>query len=345
VANAIAGSSGITVYGGGTFTFSGANTYTGPFTFNGSCAISINSFNSVVGGSASSSLGAPTAGNGTITFAGGNGVAEKIIYTGSGETTDRGGTFNSGGAGSTVTLDQSGSGLLKITGNFTRGSANTVGLILQGSTTGVGEISGVIANTSGSLPVTKQGSGTWILSGASTYSSGTTISGGKLFVNNTSGSGTGSGGVSVATNTTLGGIGMITGTVTVANGGILSPGTNSVGTLTVGTLKLNANATFAVEINSASSYDCCVVSTGTVDIASSLLSLTVAPGYVPKFHATFTIIRNVKGDAVTGTFANGTTITVPGLASPFEIDYTGGVGGHDVVLRYTGGGATVIRLM
>ena len=74
------------------------------------------------------------------------------------------------------------------------------------------------------------------------------------------------------------------------------------------------------------------------------MSLTVAPGYVPKYHDTFTIIRNVKGDAVTGTFANGATITALGLAKPFEISTTGGAG-NDVVLRYTGGGGTMVRFM
>lgn len=342
LANVIAGSGAVRV-DRGTLTFSGANTYSGPFTFNASATININSFNSVVGGTASSSLGAPTAGNGTILFAGGNTIVSKIIYTGSGETTDRAISSTSGGAGSNFTLDQSGSGVLKFTGTVQRNGGSTSGLNLQGSTAGICEIAGVISNPSGIMPVTKLGTGTWILSGANTWNSGTTISGGTLLVNNSTGSGTGSGGVSVATNATLGGIGMITGTVTVANGGILSPGTNSVGTLTVGSLKLSTNATFVVEISGAVSYDCCVVSTGVVDIASSSLSLTVSPGYVPKFNSSFTIIRNMKGDAVTGTFANGATIKAPGLTMPFEISTTGGAG-NDVVLRYTGGGGTMISV-
>jgi autotransporter-associated beta strand protein len=198
---------------------------------------------------------------------------------------------------------------------------------------------------SGSASLTKVGTNTQTFAGANTYSGGTTVSNGTLWASNTSGSGTGTGAVNVEANATLGGIGMITGLVTVANGGILSPGTNSVGSLTVGSLRLNANATFAIQITGAGSNNWCVVSTGTVDIASSSLSIAVSPGYTPKFNTTFTIIRNVKADAVIGTFANGTRITPPGLTMPFEIDYTGGVGGHDVVLRYTGGGATVIRLM
>jgi len=52
---------------------------------------------------------------------------------------------------------------------------------------------------------------------------GTTVSNGTLFVDNASGSGTGSGGVAVYDGT-LGGTGIIGGPVTIANGGTLSPG-------------------------------------------------------------------------------------------------------------------------
>ena len=65
--------------------------------------------------------------------------------------------------------------------------------------------------------ITKAGSGTLTLSGASTYTDGTTVSGGTLLVNNTSGSGTGTGVVGVTGfGTTLGGTGIISGSVVVA---------------------------------------------------------------------------------------------------------------------------------
>jgi autotransporter-associated beta strand protein len=84
--------------------------------------------------------------------------------------------------------------------------------------------------TNGSL--TKAGAGTLRFRGANTYAGGTTISAGRLLVNNTSGSGTGTGTVTVNSGGTVGGIGSIAGAVTVNSGGTISPGT-SIGTLTL----------------------------------------------------------------------------------------------------------------
>ena len=81
-------------------------------------------------------------------------------------------------------------------------------------TANANEISGII----------KIGSGTLTLAGSSTYTAGTTISSGTLLVNNTSGSGTGSGSVIVGSGGTLGGSGTISGAVTNQAGGILAPG-------------------------------------------------------------------------------------------------------------------------
>jgi GH25 family lysozyme M1 (1,4-beta-N-acetylmuramidase) len=95
-------------------------------------------------------------------------------------------------------------------------------------------ISSPIAN--GSL--VKTGQGTLRLGLSSSYGD-TTVSNGTLFVDNTTGSGTGFGNV-VVVGGSLGGTGIISGPVTIASGGTLSPGSPTL----IGTLTLNSAPTF-----------------------------------------------------------------------------------------------------
>ena len=82
----------------------------------------------------------------------------------------------------------------------------------------------------GMMNLLKSGSGQLTLTNSNTYGGGTTVNNGTLLVNNITGSGTGTGAVTVATGATLGGSGIIGGPVTV--NGTLMPG-NSPGALTV----------------------------------------------------------------------------------------------------------------
>ena len=115
--------------------------------------------------------------------------------------------------------------------------AGGVPVLTVGNNHQTGTFSGLIRNSGGSLALTKLGLGTQTLSGANTYSGGTLVSGGILIVNNTSGSGTGTGDVTVNSTATLGGKGSISGAVTILFGGTLSPGTS------VGKLTINSNLT------------------------------------------------------------------------------------------------------
>ena len=107
---------------------------------------------------------------------------------------------------------------------------------------------GVLQNGAGTLALAKTGAGTQALSGANTYTGGTTVSGGTLLVSNTAGSGTGSGAVNVAGGR-LGGTGSIAGAVNVGSGGTLAPGA-SIESLSTGALALDNGSTFEWEYDS-----------------------------------------------------------------------------------------------
>lgn len=83
----------------------------------------------------------------------------------------------------------------------------------------------------------------------------TTVNGGRLVINNTSGSATGSGAVNVNNTATLTGQGSIAGVVTVASGATLIPNTGGVGSLTTGGLSLAAGSTIKWEAVDATQAD------------------------------------------------------------------------------------------
>ena len=137
---------------------------------------------------ASSCLGAAVSGKSGISI-GYNGYAATLIYTGSGEGTDRpfticAGTTPATGAAGTIQNDGTGPLVLAgaITTTATAGTLSTRPFTLQGANTGLNEVKGIISDASASLllSLTKAGAGNWTLSGANTYSGGTTISGGTL---------------------------------------------------------------------------------------------------------------------------------------------------------------------
>ena len=154
--------------GAGTLKLAGANTYTGQTIITGG-TLSIDSFNSMTKRKASSSLGAPkTDADAEIMISGGS----TLLYTGKGETTDR--NLNLPGGGDTITLDQSGTGLLKLTSPFVMsGFAENKTIVLAGSSAGPGELAFNIDNVydrkgKAMTSLTKAGAGTWTLSGTNT---------------------------------------------------------------------------------------------------------------------------------------------------------------------------------
>lgn len=94
--------------------------------------------------------------------------------------------------------------------------------------------------------LTKVGPASLTLSGANTYTGGTTVNAGTLIVSNRNGSGTGTGAVQVNAGT-LGGSGIVSGAVTINAGGVFAPahGTKMQATLTIQSpLTLGAGASY-----------------------------------------------------------------------------------------------------
>jgi autotransporter-associated beta strand protein len=107
-------------------------------------------------------------------------------------------------------------------------------------------VSGSLRAAVGSEGLVKNGTGTMILASGNAYDGPTAVNAGTLIVNNTAGSATGSGEVTVATGGTLTGTGKIAGPVAVQSGATLAPG-DSIGTLVISnTLTLAGNTVMEV---------------------------------------------------------------------------------------------------
>ena len=194
-------------------------------------------------------------GTGTVTLGGAN------TYTGA--TTISAGTLKADiisvagvsgalGKNSAVNLANVASTNLDITGfntqigSLTGGGVTGGNVVLGSSTLTVGAdnsspvaYAGAISGSGGGI--TKTGTGTLTLSGASNYTGATSVNAGTLSV---TGSLSGSA-VAVASTATLGGSGTV-GATTVASGGVLAPGVANTGTLTTGNLAFSGTGTITL---------------------------------------------------------------------------------------------------
>ena len=137
---------------------------------------------------------------------------------------------------------------------------------------------GIIANggAGGVTSVTKVGTGTWTLTGASTHTGTTTVSAGTMNVNGSLGASP----VSVSGGATLGGSGTLGALVTTASGAAISPGASggNAGTLTASagvTLAGTNTLNFDLSNSTASGNDRINVTGGTLTLNSAVLNFTI----------------------------------------------------------------------
>ena len=194
--------------------------------------------------------------------------------------------------------------------------------------------------------LTKTGTGTLELTAANTYSGGTVISAGTLLINNASGSGAGSGNVTVNNGGALGGTGAVSGEVIVNAGGSLLPGA-SIETLETGAVTLNNGSALGYEVDSSVAAsvgaDLLKVSGNLALDGTVTLSLTDIAGAASAFAlgTTFSLVN------YTGTW-NGGLLTFDGNAianggiftaglNTWQLEYDATSGGSNFSGEYFGG--------
>lgn len=297
------------------------------FTYNGSTTIKINPSDSSTG-DASLIIG-NTDGVGTFST---NRGFERTLNTGDGASIIR--LRNAGILKLTANVPQ------LVDGNIDIRIGDGGGIIdTNGFSTTINEPIVNATDTNGGL--TKRGNGTLELTRGNTYQGTTTVADGILRVNNTSGSGTGTGPVVVQSGATFGGTGQITGGLTIQSSAKLAPG-NSIGILDVGNVNFSSAASvFAAEIQLGQNNAADLLNvTGTLTLANSTLMLDLS-GLLGTSPQTFLLIQNDLSEAISGKFnslqfSGGGTYTYALDYKFTGTDSLGRVGnGNDLAITFT----------
>jgi len=334
-AGIVSGTGSLTQSGTGTLTLTGANTYTGGTTLTGGL-INFTALNNLGTGNFTINGGGLQWGAGTVldvsarlnplgTLGGtfdtnGNAVTLASVISGPGALTKSGvGTLTLTGAntytgGTTVAVGTlslgsntaAGIGTITTTGSvidYANGIAVANAIVINSNMTQLQTLagvsatqSGVISETGGARPLEKIGAGTLILTGANTYTGGTTISAGTLQIG--SGSTTGSIGGNVTNNATL----VFNRSDSVTFAGIVS-GTGSLTQSGTGTLTLTGTNTYTGGTT---------IRAGTLAVTGKIGAVTVTSGTLQG-----------TGTVGTTTIASGSTLS-PGInGAPGTLNVSG----------------------
>lgn len=302
--------------------------------------------------------------SGVLNFGSGNGVESLAGLSVTGQTAIVGGTMNLRTSvdaslgrlsmtGGTLNLVQQAvpNGNRTITVSSLEGTGGTIGQ----NSTGTGAVmtlavsgslgkafSGTISNGAGtsSVAFSLAGTGVQSLAANNTYAAGTTVSGGLLLADSSTGSSLGTGAVSILSGGSLGGQGLVAlgsgNSITVASGGVLAPGGSeslapgsSVGTLllsggstTGAILKMNAGATFSFDLAVGNASDSVAFwnYAGSTDFVLSDNTINFSGAQ----EGTFTLFSFYSD--------NGTTLTSSGITTGLVLG--SGLAGYDAVLNY-----------
>ena len=218
----ISGTGNVGMSGSGTVALTGLNTYSGVTTLtsgtlNVGALAPVNTASAIGHGSVAGSPADLVINGGTLQYTGSVATSTNRLFTigVAGATLDASGTASGG-----LTLG-SGGGAIAFTGSAIPATLNLVG-------SGTGSAAGILAAGLGDsgtganvTSLNKSGNGTWRLAADNTFTGGTTIAGGKLYLNGANATPS----IFVGPNTTLGGSGTAdAAAVTVAGSGSIEAG-------------------------------------------------------------------------------------------------------------------------
>jgi autotransporter-associated beta strand protein len=240
---------------------------------------------------------------GSNTYTGGTTLTAGTLALGSSNAIGSSGTISFGGG----TLQASASNTIDYSARFSNAASQQYKIDTNGQ-----NLTLATALTSSGGSFTKLGSGTLTLSGANTYTSGTTLSGGTLTAGNLNAFGTGALTIGAGTFLDLANY-SIANTVTNNGGTILNAGTLAGGTFNGGTTDLSgANSTVAA-----------VTGTATVNVTGTDTAITTVSGGTVNVNAAGTTIQSYNGgDVAVGA---GLAVTVNEGTSSGSISGAGGL--------------------
>jgi fibronectin-binding autotransporter adhesin len=179
-AGVIASAGSFTKSGAGTLTLSGTNTYSGITRIDGGILsvgslANINTASGIGKGSVAGSPADLVFGGGTLQYSGTTGATSTNRLFTIGDTAGLTAALDSSNATAANTMSFTG------TGSIAFGGSGARTLTLTGSNTGNNTLAPILGDGSGgATSLIKSGAGTWVLSGANTYTGGTTINAGTL---------------------------------------------------------------------------------------------------------------------------------------------------------------------